>query len=310
MLEFARRFLRNRTEIRYEKGVGVIEINNRQLAATLVDLRTAKGKHLTSEQKQAAKAALCGIYVGFAVQYAKFNRDEERKNTGDGSDDDSKESEGMAEDGSDGSFVENAAKKQKGEPTSALTSGFTYPAADNDDDDDLEGFGFPEEVVEEEGRPDEKSEEELDEEAKEAAEIEFPTVFKNWVQLKIDWRTKFPEVDFPAAPPFLDVLRDLMGLDMGTLYNDIIIEDVTRKKYGFIPLLAGCSDAQIGALNAESFAERIISGANLVMGKGNTLLSDKYLEMLVVLRMNRKFMEHMRDHYGNELKMLSEFQAE
>jgi hypothetical protein len=46
------------------------------------------------------------------------------------------------------------------------------------------------------------------------------------------------------------------------------------------------------------------------MGKGNTLLSDKYLEMLVVLRMNRKFMEHMRDHYGNELKMLSEFQAE
>ena len=187
--------------------MGVIEINNRQLAATLVDLRTAKGRHLTSEQNQAAKAALCGIYVGFAVQYAKFNRDEERKNTGDGSDDDSKESEGMAEDGSDGSFVENAAKKQKGEPTSALTSGFTYPAADNDDDDDLEGFGFPEEVVEEEGRPDEKSEEELDEEAKEAAEIEFPTVFKNWVQLKIDWRTKFPEVDFPAAPAPLDVLH-------------------------------------------------------------------------------------------------------
>ena len=42
------------------------------------------------------------------------------------------------------------------------------------------------------------------------------------------------------------------------------------------------------------------------MDKGNTLLSDKYLEMLVVLRMNRKFMEHMRDHYANELKMLSE----
>lgn len=78
----------------------------------------------------------------------------------------------------------------------------------------------------------------------------------------------------------------------------------------FIPLLAGCSDAQIGALNAESFAERVVSGANLVMGKGNTLLSDKYLEMLVVLRMNCKFMEHMREHYGTELSELSEFQAE
>ena len=46
------------------------------------------------------------------------------------------------------------------------------------------------------------------------------------------------------------------------------------------------------------------------LGPRATLLSDKYLEMLVVLRMNRKFMEHMCDHYGNELKMLSEFKAE
>ena len=44
--------------------------------------------------------------------------------------------------------------------------------------------------------------------------------------------------------------------------------------------------------------------------QGQHAPEDKYLEMLVVLRMNRKFMEHMRDHYGNELKMLSEFQAE
>ena len=32
--------------------------------------------------------------------------------------------------------------------------------------------------------------------------------------------------------------------------------------------------------------------------------------MLVVLRMIRKFLEDMREHYGNELKILSEFQAE
>ena len=46
------------------------------------------------------------------------------------------------------------------------------------------------------------------------------------------------------------------------------------------------------------------------LGQGQHAPEDKYLEMLVVLRMNRKFMEDMREHYGNELKMLSEFQAE
>ena len=53
--------------------------------------------------------------------------------------------------------------------------------------------------------------------------------------------------------------------------------------FGFLPYMAGCSDGQIGALNAESFAERVISGANLVMTDGNTLLGDKELEMLLRL---------------------------
>ena len=36
--------------------------------------------------------------------------------------------------------------------------------------------------------------------------------------------------------------------------------------------------------------------------KGNTLLSDDELEMLVVLRMNREFMRFMREFYSNEAK--------
>ena len=35
---------------------------------------------------------------------------------------------------------------------------------------------------------------------------------------------------------------------------------------------------------------------------GNTLLSDEHVEMLRVLRMNRKFMEFMREHYGHLIK--------
>ena len=50
----------------------------------------------------------------------------------------------------------------------------------------------------------------------------------------------------------------------------------------------------VGANLAESFCERIISCANQVMTKGNTLLDDDELQMIVMLRMNRPFMEYMR----------------
>ena len=106
----------------------------------------------------------------------------------------------------------------------------------------------------------------------------------------------------------VDLLDDLIDLDIGRLYEKIItVVDPDRQKYGFLPLMAGCCDGQIGALNAESFAERVISGANLVMTNGNTLLGDQMLEMLVVLRMNREFMEFMRREYAEEMKMTAPF---
>ena len=48
--------------------------------------------------------------------------------------------------------------------------------------------------------------------------------------------------------------------------------------------------------------ERVLSCANNVLTEGNSLLSDEELEMLVVLRMNRKFMEYMRKHYNHLTK--------
>ena len=61
---------------------------------------------------------------------------------------------------------------------------------------------------------------------------------------------------------------------------------------------------QLGALSAESYCERILSCANNVLTKGNTLLSHDELEMIVVLRMNRAFMQFMRAHYAAEAKQV------
>jgi hypothetical protein len=85
-----------------------------------------------------------------------------------------------------------------------------------------------------------------------------------------------------------------MFVDMGMVYKKIIESDPRRKLYGWFPLLAGCSVGQLGALMAESFCERIISSANLVLTDKNTKLGDDELEMLVVLKTNRDFMVEMR----------------
>ena len=56
-----------------------------------------------------------------------------------------------------------------------------------------------------------------------------------------------------------------------------------------------------------SFAERAISGSNMVMTNDSTLLGDKMLEMLAVLRMNRAFMGFMRSEYTEQVMKTQQF---
>ena len=115
--------------------------------------------------------------------------------------------------------------------------------------------------------------------------------FKQWRRIQVDWPAEFPEANL--KPP-LDVVDDLLPLDVGKLYKKIEASDPERRLYGYLPLMASCSYGQIGALNAESFCERTLRVAGHVMDEGNTLLGDAELEMLTILRMNRAFMEFMR----------------
>ena len=63
--------------------------------------------------------------------------------------------------------------------------------------------------------------------------------------------------------------------------------------------MAVASPYTIGALNAESFSERVISAANLIMDEGNTAPDDEELKMMVVLRIDREFMKFMRSKYAH-----------
>ena len=66
--------------------------------------------------------------------------------------------------------------------------------------------------------------------------------------------------------------------------------------------MASCSHASLGALNAESFCERVLSAASLVITDGNTLLAPEEVEMLSVLRINRGYMETARSKHAEEAK--------
>eukprot|EP00966_Prymnesium_polylepis_P231272 5351934-Prymnesium_polylepis.1 len=50
--------------------------------------------------------------------------------------------------------------------------------------------------------------------------------------------------------------------------------------------MAACSKGQIGALNAESFGERVLPCANLVVHDGNTLLDDDEMSNSKVRRVD------------------------
>ena len=93
-----------------------------------------------------------------------------------------------------------------------------------------------------------------------------------------------------------------MSLNVGKVYKSIIDLDPDGRVYGHLPHMASCSKGQIGALNAESFCERVLSCANMVITDGNTLLNDPETIKLTILRMNREFMEHMRASYNAQAR--------
>ena len=86
-----------------------------------------------------------------------------------------------------------------------------------------------------------------------------------------------------------------MPLDLNPMLDHLEKEN-KGGKFGYLPLMMGCSVGQLGALNAESFAEQVNSAAKLLIDDKNTSLTDPLIDKLVVLRMNTSFMEFMRSN--------------
>ena len=130
------------------------------------------------------------------------------------------------------------------------------------------------------------------------AKESFRGAWKHWnkVMKAIDWGSEFPAFDWAAykaneaGGSAQEQLLKLLELDM----SDLFLKLLKNTKFGYLPRMAL---TVLGNTLASSYVERMNSAGKLILHKGRTLLNDEMLNMLVVLRMNRKFMEFMRENY-------------
>ena len=85
-----------------------------------------------------------------------------------------------------------------------------------------------------------------------------------------------------------------MPMQLGVVLKNITDQPNYTLLYGYLPLL---SETLLGSMLASSYVERVNSQAKLVMTTGRTLLAADELENVVMLRMNREFMLHMKEKY-------------
>ena len=126
-----------------------------------------------------------------------------------------------------------------------------------------------------------------------AGTTEFKTVLKACRLVmptsKVPWKALYKHL--PEEP---DTFDDLMTLDVKPLMDNL--EKVNAENnncFGYLPLMASCSKCQLGALNSQSFAERINSVANLIVTVTRGDLDPVLVNKLVMLRMNKTFMEFL-----------------
>ena len=78
------------------------------------------------------------------------------------------------------------------------------------------------------------AEEELQEQDKQAVQVEFKQVFKSWIKHEVNWHELHTDKNVPEHP---DVIGDLMGLDIGILCKKL----ESDKHFGLLPMMASCS---------------------------------------------------------------------
>ncbi len=99
-----------------------------------------------------------------------------------------------------------------------------------------------------------------------------------------------------------DLMDDLLEADMLKVYSQVLAEEEALVKAGGqaqFGYLSRMVLSNIGVMNAESYCERTLSCAGLIVTDLHTNLSREEVRMLRMLRMNVSLMEYMRGEHDN-----------
>lgn len=134
---------------------------------------------------------------------------------------------------------------------------------------------------------------------------DFETAWSEWLVLSRTMKFKDlfdKELSHIEREEDLDPIDGFLPLNILKVYSTLV-EDPDdlgfSKMYGYLPRMSLC---YIGANLASSFCERVNLCAKNIMTHDRTLLSDKHLEMVCYLRMNRDFIYYLKAKYPSVMR--------
>jgi hypothetical protein len=144
--------------------------------------------------------------------------------------------------------------------------------ADNDDDTDgdTEGYG-------------------------ETTPAATPRAYKSACKM-LPWAELFPDPKYRIGVPGANWQELLYDVDLAPVWK--ALDELNRdNRFRFFPIMARYSKASVYKLQASSFCERVNSAGKIVFSDSNLSLASEKVEQRTMLRMNKKWMAHMRKHY-------------
>ena len=275
MLELERQFFGNDGEEIFEDMMTVnmpeMKLTCREEVRLVLDKQTV-GREVVLDREQWKHATMIykTAYINFYVSQKMFERKKDRER----------------------------AKEYVVAGTLTLTSNLKEPTAEGNAIYDL--FSDDESVEDKAdggGMTGQLSEEQHQVVDRMAANTDAKNALKQWLAWEPDWKTIYSSANLSSnATANLHPFDDLMNLDMYDLMNAASdYNNLHDNVFGLIIMMGKNSPYQLGALNAQSFVERMNSHGNLIVDKNRMCLDDDTIDKLVVLKTNSGYMENTRD---------------
>jgi hypothetical protein len=114
----------------------------------------------------------------------------------------------------------------------------------------------------------------------------------------VQWRFLYPDAKYCVGHKGIFWQEKLANVNLAGVWNILKALNV-QSKFGFFVELAQHSRANVYKLQASSFVERVNSAGKIVLNDTNIKLQEDKVEKRVMLRMNRRWMAHMKATYTN-----------